>query len=203
MPRMTHASGARVRLTRGPTPRTATETPMPDPDTRFDGRAPDGPGAPGDADLLAVFPALPAPAVLFAADAPRFTLVAVSDALMAATQRPRESFIGLPLAEAFPVSQPGPAEAGDVDGLRASLEAAVRTGTPQRMARQRYDLQRPDGGWEQRGWDALNTPVAGPDGAVRWILHQIEDIALPTRVDHATAGHAAAGDEHAGETPRE
>jgi PAS domain S-box-containing protein len=51
------------------------------------------------------------------------------------------------------------------------------------MARQRYDLERPDGAWEERYWDAVNTPVHGPDGAVRYVLHQTEDVTERVRAE--------------------
>ncbi len=146
---------------------------------------------PAPADFGAVFAALPGPTAVFAADPPHFTLLAASDALVAASGRPRDALIGRPLAEAFP--DPGPPQDGaGVAALRASLAAAVRTGRPQRMARHRYDLQRPDGAWEVRYWDALNTPVRGEGGAaggapVRAVLHQTEDVTARVRAEHAAA----------------
>ena len=132
--------------------------------------------AEGELDLAAIFAALPGAAVVFAADAPRFTLLAVSDALLAATRRPHASIVGRALAEAFPDRGGDASPAGSLASLRASLEAAVRTGAPQRVARQRYDLQCPEGIWETRYWDAVNVPVRGSDGAVRYVLHQTEDV---------------------------
>ena len=132
---------------------------------------------PGELDLTAIFAALPGAAVLLAADAPRFTLLAASDASLAATQRTRESVVGRSLAEAFPDPDGDASPSGGLASLRASLEAAVRTGATQRVARQRYDLQRPDGRWEARYWDAVNVPVRGADGGVRGVLHQTEDVA--------------------------
>ncbi len=140
-----------------------------------------------DPGLLAVVAALPGPTAVFAADPPRFTLLAASDALVAASGRPRAALVGRPLAEAFPDSDPSPPDGAGLASLRASLEAAVRAGRPQRMARQRYDLQRPDGAWEARYWDALNTPVRGADGAVRAVLHQTEDVTERVRSEHAAA----------------
>ena len=131
---------------------------------------------PGELDLTAIFAALPGAAVLFAADAPHFTLLAASDAALAATQRTRESIVGRSLAEAFPDPDGDASPSGGLASLRASLEAAVRTGATQRVARQRYDLQRPDGRWEARYWDAVNVPVRGADGGVRGVLHQTEDV---------------------------
>jgi PAS domain S-box-containing protein len=140
-----------------------------------------------DFPVAALTAALPAPTAVFAADAPRFTVLAVSDALLATSNRRREAVVGRPLAEAFPNASPEDPTASGLADLRGSLEAAVRTGAPQHMPRQRYDLQRPDGEWEVRYWDAVNVPVPGPDGAVRYVLHQTEDVTARVRSEQAAA----------------
>lgn len=143
-------------------------------------------------DFAAVFAALPAATAVFAADPPRFTVLAASDALLAVSRRPREAVVGRPLAEAFPNANPeDPAGRGLTD-LRASLTAAVRTGAPQHMDRQRYDLPRPDGTWEVRYWDAINIPVPGPDGSVRHVLHQTTDVTAQVKGEAAAARAASA-----------
>ncbi|HZF68271.1 MAG TPA: ATP-binding protein [Gemmatirosa sp.] len=144
---------------------------------------------PGDPsrDLHLVFAALPRATAVFAADAPRFTVLAVSDALVAASHRTRDALVGRAMEEAFPsASRTNPAADGPTT-LRASLDATVRTGAPQRMPRQRYDLERPDGVWEERYWDAVNVPVLGSDGAVRYVLHETEDVTARVLSDAAVA----------------
>ena len=137
------------------------------------------------ADLVA---ALPGVIVVYAADAPRFTVLAVSDALVASVQRPREALVGRPLGEAFPADGAVPSSGGSgLAMLRASLEEALRTRRAQRLSRQRYDLQHPDGRWEERYWDAVNIPVVGPDGAVRCVVHQTEDATARERAAAALA----------------
>jgi signal transduction histidine kinase len=47
------------------------------------------------------------------------------------------------------------------------------------MAVQKYDIRRPaaaGGGFEERWWTPLNTPVVGPDGTVTSIIHWVEDV---------------------------
>jgi PAS domain S-box-containing protein len=138
-----------------------------------------------DFTVAALIAALPSPTAVFAADAPHFTVLAASDALLATSNRPREAVVGRPLAQAFPNASPEDPAATGLADLRGSLEAAVRTGAPQRMPRQRYDLERADGVWEERYWDAMNTPVPGPDGAVRYVLHQTEDVTTRVRSEQA------------------
>jgi PAS domain S-box-containing protein len=139
-----------------------------------------------EADLATVFAALPGVTAVFAADAPHFTVLTVSDAVVAAVQRPREALIGRPAAEAFARAHPDDSAVTSVETLIASLAAAVRTRTSQRIARQRYDLQRSDGRWEERYWNAINTPVLDPeDGSVRYVLHQAEDVTGSVRAEAA------------------
>jgi hypothetical protein len=47
------------------------------------------------------------------------------------------------------------------------------------MPVQKYDIHRPEvegGGFEERYWSPLNTPVLDPDGSVRRIIHWVEDV---------------------------
>lgn len=145
--------------------------------------------SPADLELAAVFAALPVPTAVFAADPPRFTVLAANDAFLAMARRPRDAVVGLPLTEAFRNARPEGAQGSGASDLRASLTAAVQTGAPQRMARQRYDLARSDGAWEARYWDTVNIPVPGPDGAVRCVLHQTADVTAQVH-EEATAARA-------------
>jgi PAS domain S-box-containing protein len=133
----------------------------------------------GDAtapDFQAVFEAAPGVQLLLAADAPRFTMLAASDERLAATLTTREQTIGRPLFDVFADANPDNPEPSGVANLRASLETALRTRAPHRMAVQRYDLQRPDGAWEVRYWAPRNVPVLGADGDVRYIVHHVLDV---------------------------
>ena len=137
-------------------------------------------------DFHAVFDALPGCYLVVRPDAPRFTIVAASDAYLAATMTRRDTTLGRPLFEAFADDNPeNPAPSG-VANLRASLEAVLRTRAPHAMAVQRYDLQRPDGTWEVRHWAPRNTAVLGADGGVRYLIHQVEDVTARVQERAAT-----------------
>ncbi|HEV2734800.1 MAG TPA: PAS domain-containing protein, partial [Longimicrobiaceae bacterium] len=144
--------------------------------------APTGPGPsaggtapPGD-DLLAVFAAIPTSSLLLAPDAPRFTILAATDAYCRETRTPREALLGHGVFE-FVFPEVARERHGRIeDALRASLAEVLRTGAPHRMEVQRYDLPAPDGGEEARYWQAHNAPVPGPGGGVRFVLHQAEDV---------------------------
>ena len=133
-------------------------------------------------DLAVVFAALPGVDLVLAPDAPRYTMLAATDARLAATMTTREGTLGRPLFEVFPDANPANDAASGVGNLRASLDTVLRTRAPHRMPVQRYDLQRPDGTWEERHWAPLNVPVLGPDGAVRYLVHRVEDVTDAVRL---------------------
>src|SRR6476646_9052024 len=129
-----------------------------------------------DSDFEAVFEAAPGVQLLLAPDSPRFTMLAASNERLTATLSTREDTIGRPLFDVFADANPENPEPSGVANLRASLETVLRTRAPHRMAVQRYDLRRPDGSWEVRYWAPQNVPVLAPDGAVRYILHNVHDV---------------------------
>jgi len=129
----------------------------------------DGPSPP---DYRAVFESVPANYLLLDAD---LTIVAVSDAYLAATMTRRDALAGRPLFTAFPDNPDDPGADG-VRNLRASLQRVLAHRRPDRMPLQKYDIARPDGVFEERWWSPLNTPILAPDGSVRHILHWVEDV---------------------------
>ena len=136
--------------------------------------------------LAAVVAALPTPTVLLAADAPDFTVVAASDALLAAVRRTRDDVVGRPLADAIPLSPPSDPDAHGAMAVCESLAAAVRTGTPQRITLHRHDLVRADGFLEPHFWDVRSAPVLDPcDGTVRWVVHEMIDVTARHTADIA------------------
>jgi PAS domain-containing protein len=105
----------------------------------------------------------------------KFTIVGASDAYCGATMTVRAEIIGRGLFEVFP-DNPDDSGADGVANLRDSLLNVIKFRRPDRMGVQKYDIRRPDGVFEERHWSPLNTPVLGPDGYVRWIVHAVEDV---------------------------
>jgi signal transduction histidine kinase len=109
---------------------------------------------------------------------PDLNIVAVSDAYLHATMTEREHILGRGIFEIFPDNPDDPAATG-VRNLRASLERVLANRTADTMAVQKYDIQRPEsegGGFEERYWSPVNTPVLGADDEVRYIIHRVEDV---------------------------
>ena len=78
--------------------------------------------------------------------------------------------------EAFP-DNPKDTQATGVGNLRASLERVVRTLRPDTMPIQKYDIRAPEGGgFVERFWTPVNSPVFGPDGRLTYIVHGVEDV---------------------------
>jgi len=102
-------------------------------------------------------------------------IVAASDAYLRATMTERQEIIGRHLFEVFPDNPDDPNATG-VSNLRASLDRVLRYRRPDAMAVQKYDVRRPDGGFEERYWSPLNTPVLNQIGEVEWIIHRVEDV---------------------------
>ncbi|HUB27663.1 MAG TPA: PAS domain S-box protein [Tepidisphaeraceae bacterium] len=109
---------------------------------------------------------------------PDFTIVAVSEAYLCATMTRREQIIGRGIFEVFPDNPDDPKATG-VRNLRASLERVLQNGQPDAMAVQKYDIRKPrseGGGFEERHWSPVNSPVFGPDGKICHIIHRVEDV---------------------------
>ncbi|HUR97201.1 MAG TPA: PAS domain S-box protein, partial [Pyrinomonadaceae bacterium] len=111
-----------------------------------------------DQSFTRLFEASPAPFLVLAPDAPRFTITEVNDAYLTATMRTREELVGRPLFDAFPDNPNEPAING-VSTLRASLEDVLASHRPNALPSLKFDIARPDGTFEERWWSPVNSPI--------------------------------------------
>src|SRR5574341_2389852 len=110
--------------------------------------------------------------------APDLTITAVSNAYLQATMTVRDQILGRNLFDVFPDNPDDPAATG-TSNLRASLDRVLQTKQPDTMAVQKYDIRRPEsegGGFEERFWSPVNSPVLGPTNEIRYIIHRVEDV---------------------------
>jgi PAS domain S-box-containing protein len=131
--------------------------------------------APSAHDLQAIFDATPGNYLLLGPD---LTIVGVNESYLSATMTRREDIVGRGLFQIFP-DNPGDPAADGVRNLRASLQRVLAGKRPDRMPVQKYDIRRPQaegGGFEERYWSPLNTPVLDAGGEVRYIIHWVEDV---------------------------
>jgi len=153
--------------------------------------------SPRSVDYEKLFNSAPAAYLILAPDSPHFTIVAVTDAYLAATMTKREEILGRGLFEVFPDNPQDP-KADGVRNLRASLLRVLENRRPDQMAIQKYDIPRPDGsGFEECYWTPVNTPVLNSSGNVVEIVHHVADVSEKFRenqilmqlaMDHASIG---------------
>ncbi|MBK3566398.1 ATP-binding protein [Streptomyces sp. MBT62] len=106
---------------------------------------------------------------------PDFTIVEVNRAYLAATRTER-TIVGQRIFDVFPDNPDDPSADG-VANLRRSLESVVATGRKDTMALQRYDIPTGEaGGFAERYWSPVNSPVLDAEGRVTHIIHRVEDV---------------------------
>jgi len=114
-------------------------------------------------------------------------IVAVSDAYLKATMTTRDGILGRGLFDVFP-DNPDEAGATGTTNLRASLGRVLAHRAPDAMAVQKYDIRRPEsegGGFEERHWSPINSPVLNRFGEVAYIIHRVEDVTEFVRLKRA------------------
>jgi len=134
-------------------------------------------------DFQALFQSTPG---LYLVLAPDFTIKAVTDAYLQATMTNREDILGRGVFEVFPDNPNDPSATG-VRNLRTSLQRVLQDKTSDTMAVQKYDIRKPEsegGGFEERYWSPVNSPVLGPTGEVLYTIHRVEDVTKFIRLKH-------------------
>jgi len=133
-------------------------------------------------DFQALFESAPG---LYLVLTPALTIVAVSEAYLKATMTRREKILGRNLFDVFPDNPNDPTSSG-VSNLSASLKRTLENRAPDAMAAQKYDIRRPEsegGGFEERYWSPVNSPVLGTKGEVAYIIHRVEDVTQRKRAE--------------------
>ncbi|MBV7695827.1 SpoIIE family protein phosphatase [Streptomyces sp. TRM70350] len=126
-----------------------------------------------DIAFTAFFDATPSPYLVLDTD---LVIHYANPAYLQSTGRTRDELIGKYFFDALPENP------GTVDDAQRNLETSLRrvleTGKPDSLVLQRYDIPAPDqpGGFEERWWSEIHTPIPGPDGKVKWIVQRAEDV---------------------------
>lgn len=142
---------------------------------------------PSQPDFRTLFESAPGLYLVIAPDVPRYTIVAVSDAYTRQTLTKREAIVGKGLFEVFPDNPDDPGTTA-VKNTSASLSRVIATRAPDAMPMQRHDIRRPpdaSGGFEERWWSPVNSPIFGPRGELAYILHRVEDVTALVRQKRA------------------
>ena len=132
-------------------------------------------------DFRALFEAVPGLYLILDA---RLMIVAVNDAYLKATMTERAKIVGRSLFEVFPDN---PAEIGatGTTNLRASLDRVLQRRVADNMAVQKYDIRLAEsegGGFVERYWSPVNTPMLDAQGQVEFIIHRVEDVTAYVRL---------------------
>ncbi len=128
---------------------------------------------------------------------PDLTIVAVSDSYLQATMTLRREILGRPLFDVFP-DNPHDSSATGVHNLRASLQRVLRNRHADAMLDQKYDIARPaseGGGFEERYWSPVNSPVLDDAGDVAFIIHRVEDVTESVRLKQLGLDQARTNEE--------
>jgi signal transduction histidine kinase len=147
-----------------------------------------------DTDFRALFEGAPG---LYLVLDPDFRIVAVSDAYLAATMTRRDEILGRGIFDVFPDNPDDPEATGEAN-LRASLEHVRRHRVLDTMAVQKYDIERPEeegGGFEERFWSPLNSPVLDEHKRLVYIIHRVEDVTEFVRLQQRESRHEAVAHE--------
>jgi signal transduction histidine kinase len=141
---------------------------------------------PAPLDYRLLFEASPDILLVLLPDAPRYTMVAATEARLQATMTTREATLGHGLFEVFP-DNPDDPNADGMRNLRASLDRVLATRAADSMAVQKYDIRSPDGAFLAKYWSPKNLPVLSASGEVLCILHRVEDITELVTATEASA----------------
>ena len=129
--------------------------------------------------------------------APDLTIVDASDAYLAATMTRREEILGRLVYDVFP-DNPADPKASGVRNLRASLDHVKSALVPDTMPVLKYDIERPaaaGGGFEERFWSPVNTPVLDESGALAFIINRVEDVTEFVRLRRLGSAHERVAEE--------
>jgi PAS domain S-box-containing protein len=136
-------------------------------------------------DFQALFQSAPG---LYLVLTPDLNIVAVSDAYLRATMTKREEILGRGIFDVFPDNPDDPSATG-VRNLQTSLQRVIQDKTADTMAVQKYDIRKPEsegGGFEERFWSPVNSPVFGSDKGIAYIIHRVEDVTEFVRLKQQT-----------------
>lgn len=102
---------------------------------------------------------------------PDLKIIEASDRYLQQTMRTREAVIGKYVFDIFP-STPG----SQSNLFKESMEKAVATKQQDTVTGKKYDIKKDDGSFEERYWNALNTPVLDENNNVLYLIHRAEDV---------------------------
>ncbi|MGN6388967.1 MAG: sensor domain-containing protein [Burkholderiaceae bacterium] len=119
---------------------------------------------------------------------PEAIILAVNDAFLVALLCNREDLLGRSLPDVLSGNPDDPTDSGAA-AVRASIARVLAEGRTDALLTRRYPIpvRQPDGGirYEERFWNAVNTPVFGEDGRPICIVHTAINVTAQVRIEAA------------------
>jgi hypothetical protein len=134
-----------------------------------------------------VFEARPGISVILLPDAPRYTVVSVSDDFIRSTGIARNDIIGKGHFEMFP-QNPGDPNFHGESNLKASFQHVIEHKEPHIIPWHRYDIVNNEGKYDQKYWKVHNVPVLDDAGELSCIIHTAEDVTEQVRARNMEEG---------------
>jgi two-component system sensor histidine kinase VicK len=117
------------------------------------------------------------------ADAPRFTIIAVSDTYLNLVHKERQEILGKGLFEAFPGSEGDPSEKNSV---YSSFVRVIKTSNPDELPIFKYEIAIDNTGSKATHyWTNLNEPILEEDGTVAYIINTTTNITERIKLEQA------------------
>lgn len=128
---------------------------------------------PINSDTQRVIGALPGLYIILKPNHPAYTIVAASAGFLKSTYKESGRIIGKGVFEVFAPHDETHKRAATL--LRDSFQKVVKTGKPDSIQLQKYDILRPCGSYEARYWRNESTPIF-ENGRLAYIIHALEDV---------------------------
>ena len=127
---------------------------------------------------LRVFEAMPSNSILLATDAPRFTILAVTNGMIRQSGLSKTQLVNKPFFDPFPANLANPDDPNKTVQhlMYDSFNQVITTKAQHELPLIRYDLEDKNGIFTERYWKVFNQPVTDEQGKVLYILHSSEDI---------------------------
>lgn len=125
-------------------------------------------------EIASIYQASPTPNLILKPDAPKFTVLAVNDAFLSATQTTRSSLIGKSVFNAFPTDS---ASNFDIKNLHQAFDEVLKLKKPHKVKNYKYILV--DAKLKSLGlryWRIDTFPLLDQKGDVEFVVQTLEDI---------------------------
>jgi PAS domain S-box-containing protein len=104
-----------------------------------------------------------------------FAIVAASDSFLKSTSTVRHDIVGRNIFEVFP-DNPLDEAANGKSKVSDSFSRVLKHKVPDTLPVVKYDIPIPGGGYEERYWQAVHSPVLDQDNKVIYIIQRAEDV---------------------------